>query len=113
MEPMMVYHENMRRTDWNEVALPLINKVIQNKLILQDYTLDQGHCTALARAIKQTGKPEIHSVLLDNCGIDDEEIGLMLDGLSVLNCFQTFVYKNNVFLDGGLEALKPLLIRPS
>ena len=78
-EPMLVYHKEMK--GWQEVALPLVNKVIDGKLVLQDYTLDSGHCEALATSIRDTQKPQIDSVYLDNCGIDDYELSLLLLGL--------------------------------
>ena len=107
----MVYHTKMLNV--NEVALPLVNKVIKGKLVLQDYTLDSGHCRALASSIKQTAKPQIDALLLENCGIDDYELSLLLEGLLVMDNFEKFVYKNNVFLDNSLRALKPILTRPS
>ena len=49
-DPMMVYYTKMNNT--NELAFPLLNKVVNGKLILQDYTLDSGHCKALASSLK-------------------------------------------------------------
>ena len=65
--------------------------------MLQDYTLDSGHFAALASAIEQTQKPKIHSVYLDNCGIDDHELSLMLRGLALSKECRKFIYKNNEF----------------
>ena len=59
----------------------MINKVIEGKLILTDYTLDSGHFRSLATSIHQTRKPRIDTVYLDNCGVDDEELSLLLAGL--------------------------------
>jgi hypothetical protein len=58
-------------------------------------------------------KPKIDEILLENCGIDDYELSLLLEGLLVMDNFETFVYKSNVFLDDGLRAIKPILIRSS
>jgi len=61
--------------------LPIINKVQKKKLILKDYTLNGGHCLALADVWIQLGKPEVEIVYLDNCGVDDEEFSSLLEGL--------------------------------
>ena len=50
--------------------------------------------------------------MLDNCGIDDYELSLLLDGFERLKSLKVFVYKDNQFLDQGLQAIKPLLTRP-
>ncbi len=63
---------------------------------MKDYTLDSGHLRGLAVAIEQAEIP-IDSVFFDNCGIDDEELAILLQGLMVVDQFETFVYKNNVF----------------
>jgi hypothetical protein len=78
------------------VSLPLLSKVIDKKLVLKDYTLDSGHLRGLAEAIAKAAIP-LDSVFFDNCGIDDEELAILLQGFMVLDHFETFVYKNNIF----------------
>lgn len=107
-EPMLVYHRSIM--GHHEICLDLISKVIDGTLVLQDYTLDKGHFVALADAIMQTQKPNIHSIYLDNCGIDDHELSLLLRGLAVTNQCRKFIYKNNQFLFQSLESIKPLLM---
>ena len=67
--------------DAREVALPLVNKVVEGKLVLTGYTLDSGHFRSLAESIRKTRSPQIDSVYLDNCGVDDQELSLLLNGL--------------------------------
>ena len=97
--------------NWQEVALPLVNKVVDGKLVLSGYTLDSGHCEALATSIRDTQKPAIDSVYLDNCGVDDYELSLLLKGLEQMPGFQKLVYKNNVFMDNSLSAIQPILLK--
>ena len=106
---MLVYHKQIE--DSQEVlALPLINKVVDGKIVLQGYTLDSGHFIALANSIKQTQLPRINAIYFDNCGIDDDELALLLEGLIPMDCFKTFVYINNVFEYAAMEAIKPILL---
>lgn len=51
-DPSLIYQQQIK--EHQEVALPLVVKVIDQKLVLQGYTLDSGHCVALAASIKQT-----------------------------------------------------------
>ena len=89
----------------------MLSKVIDNKLILKDYTLDSGHLRGLAAAIQKAAMV-INAVMFDNCGIDDTELAILLDGFSICDDFSAFIYKNNVFKEQGLAALKPILIKP-
>ena len=104
---MLIYHSKIKETQ--EIALPLPGKVIDGKLILTGYTLDSGHCEALAETIKKSQMPKIEALYLDNCGVDDHELSLLLEGLTFMEGFKKFVYKNNVFLNESLEAIKPIL----
>ena len=76
---MLVYLKQVAGS--REIALPLINKVIEGKLVLTGYTLDSGHFTSLASSVSETSQ-KIDSVYLDNCGVDDEELSLLLNGLA-------------------------------
>ena len=107
--PMLVYLEQIQQT--NELSLPLINKIIDGKLVLSGYTLDKGHFKSLAASLIETHQIQIDSVYLDNCGVDDFELSLLMPGLSRMKGFRRFVYKNNVFLDQSLLAIQPLLWR--
>lgn len=64
-----------------------MNKVIDKKLVLTGYTLDTAHFLSMIAAIKETKKPVIESVYLDNCGVDDTELSLFLQGLTEMEGF--------------------------
>ena len=86
--------------------LPLINKIYNKKLILQDYTLDSSHLAGLRDSINNQTTTILEEVMLDNCGIDDAELSLLLKGLMNMQHFRTFVYKNNSLMERGLDTLK-------
>ena len=62
------------------VLLPLITKIKNKTLVLQDYTLDSVHCEALAEVWNKLGQPEVKIVYLDNCGVDDQEFSALIEG---------------------------------
>ena len=77
--PVAIYNKVVDTS--REITLPLIAKIFDKKLFLQDYTLDTGHLMALNEAIIQSGNNvQIEQVAFDNCGIDDEELGILLEG---------------------------------
>ena len=86
--------------------LPLINKIFNKKLILQDYTLDTSHLAGLTDSLKNNVNTILEEVMLDNCGVDDEELSLLLKGLLNMEHVKTFVYKSNTLMELGLSALK-------
>ena len=89
--------------------LPLINKIRNRKLILKDYTLNSGHCLALAEVWTTLGKPELDVCFFDNCGIDDEEFASLLEGFYALNDLKLLYYKENVLNALAIESMKPIL----
>ena len=109
-DPILVYQKVFQ--DAAEIMLPLVIKVKFDCLILQDYTLSENQCQGLANAISEVGLPKIKILYLDNCGVDDGECAILLEGLLKMDCFHTFVYKNNVFAEESLEALQPIMLKP-
>ena len=95
-----------------ETNLPIVNKMVRNKLVLKDYTLDKGHISSLSETIVRTGKPSIEQVYLNNCGIDDEEASILFEGFLGLENFNRLCYLNNEFKYNALTSLKPILVRP-
>jgi hypothetical protein len=51
----------------------------------------------------------IEGVLLDNCGVGDDEFASILEGMALLNSFKSIIYKQNHFDELSLEAIKPIL----
>ena len=74
-EPNVAYLQAVDKD--KQVSLPIIRKIKDGKLILKDYTLDTGHLNGLAAAVSQTAM-KLDSVLFDNCGIDDQELAVLL-----------------------------------
>ena len=64
------------------VALPLVNKVIEGKLVLIAYNLNSSQIESFAKTLQDTGYPKVDSFYLDNCGIGDEELSILFDGLA-------------------------------
>ena len=50
-------------------------------LVLKDYTLDAGHLGGLSKVLN-LGNVFINAALFDNCGIDDEELAILLEAFS-------------------------------
>ncbi len=73
-------------------------------LVLKDYTLDAGHLGGLSKVLN-SGQVTLNAALFDNCGIDDEELAIMLEAFTQQHRFEHFVYKNNVFKEEGLDAM--------
>lgn len=74
--------------------------------------MDSGHCNGLVKALQCSNDLVLEEVMFENCGIDDQECNILLEGFKRLSNLHTFVYKVNVFMDLGLSAIKPLLVKP-
>lgn len=90
------------------LCLPVLDKVLNKRLALYNYTLSEGHCKGIASACRFLDGA-IEGVLLDNCGVGDDEFASILEGMNLLNSFRSIVYKQNHFDELSLEAIKPIL----
>lgn len=93
--------------------LPILDKIVNQTLCLQNYTLSPGHCKGLAKACGLFLKNKVTRVLFNNCGIDGKEFASILEGLSQLSNFRSIIYKKNEFTKHSLAALEPLLQKPN
>ena len=94
-----------------DLALPILDKVVKKTLVLQEYTLSEGHCRGLARACQFFDHKFVNRVLFNNCGIDDQEFAFILEGLSKLKDFKSILYKMNSFRELSIQNLRPLLLK--
>lgn len=97
----------MCQADLN-LCLPVLDKIVNKTLALYSYTLSEGHCKAFESACRfLDGK--ITRVLLDNCGVGDDEFESILNGVNLLKGFQSIIYKQNHFDELSVQAIKPIL----
>jgi len=94
--------------DFN-LALPILEKVINNTLCLQNYTLLDGHCKSLAKAFGLVNNCQLKGILLANCGINGKQFGGLLEGLHKTPDLKSITYKQNMFSIESLRALEPFL----
>ena len=59
----------------------------------------------------KTGKPLFTGILLNNCGIDDDESETLFGGLDAKKDLEIIDYRNNEFKRRALESIKPILRR--
>ena len=79
-------------------------------LCLQSYTLSIGHCNALARSLEHF-QGYINKIILDNCGVDDEEMSKIIEGLKKLKACKKLVYRYNIFMHKSLVEIEDLLAK--
>lgn len=66
-----------------ELAIPILEKVHNKTLMLNDYSLSDVHTKALVKAAKFFDN-FVNRILLDNCGMTDVQFGKILMSLSKL-----------------------------
>lgn len=62
--------------------LPIVEKIQNDTLILQDYFLSQGQMNGLVQAMIKLNKPELRMVFLADCNVDDEMNASLLEVLA-------------------------------
>ena len=78
-----------------DLCLPILDKVVRKTLYLMDYTLSPGHCQGLAAACQLLNHKVVNRLVFDNCGIDDSELAMILNGFKHVRDFKSLIYKDN------------------
>ena len=79
------------------LALPILQKITNKTIILQNYKLLQGHCDGLATAVRFLDPTKVNRILLSNNGLTGKQFAAILRGLQYLRDFKSIVYKQNQF----------------
>ena len=93
-----------------ELELPLMERVFNGNLSLQDYKLTSKHCKSLAECVHFLKDP-LKRLQLENVGITDKDFAVILTSLQEVKDFKAIVYAKNTFDKYSLEALVPFLER--
>jgi hypothetical protein len=89
-DPRIQYYLQCQR-DRNS-ALPILDKIVNKTICLQNYTLSIGNCKGLALACENLNENLVNRIYLDNCGISGREFKEILAGLSNLKDCKSIVY---------------------
>lgn len=91
--------------------LPIFDKIVKKTLCLQNYLLNDGHCSGLAEACQHLDHRVVNRMLFNNCGITGDQMATILDGISKLKDFKALIYKNNELNRPAIQKLSHLLER--
>ena len=79
-----------------DLALPILEKIHNKALNLQNYTLSPVATQALMIASKFFDD-FVNKILLDNCGVNDDQFSKILESLLNLKDFKSIIYRRNHF----------------
>ena len=77
-DPRKYYFSNC--TTKAEPVLDLLNKISDKSIILEEYTLGEGHCSGFMKACELEHEL-VSKVYLDNCGLQPTALTFFLKGL--------------------------------
>ena len=86
------------------LPLPIIHKISQGVLALEDYRLNSGICTALASVLEDLGSA-IHKIVLKNNGITDSSYAEIIKGAIKNPNIKSLALLNNEFREASLTAI--------
>jgi hypothetical protein len=86
------------------LPLPIINKISEGVLRLDDYKLNNGLCKALGDVLDDLGET-ITKIDLRNNGIDDYDFAAIIKGAIQNPHIRSISNRNNEFKDESLKAL--------
>lgn len=104
------YNYFMQCYEDSELVLPLLKYLTRKTLCLRSYTLSIGHAKALARACSHLNEGLVR-LILDNCGVDDDEFSTILGGIRRLKDFKRITYARNNLGDESLAIIQSVLKR--
>jgi len=73
--------------------LPLLEKVIGKTICLEDYTIQEGACEALASAIPFLDPQHVNRIILSNNGVQDHSFEQILKAIAQTRDFKSIIYK--------------------
>lgn len=76
----------------SDLAMPLLEKIENQTLILQEYTLGDSHCRGLTKAIPLL-ENKLQKVFFDNCGMTGNQFASIVAALDSLKIFRSIVYR--------------------
>lgn len=86
------------------LPLPIINKISEGVLRLDDYKLNFGLCKALGDVLDDLGET-ITTIDLRNNGIDDSDFAVIIEGALLNPHIKSLSLRNNEFKEESLRAL--------
>lgn len=90
-----------------DVILPILNQVIPDgTLYLKEYLLNAGHCRGFAVATGLNGQI-CSKVLIDNCGVSEEDMEQLLYGFSQLDVLRSCVLRRSIL---GVDSIPHLSV---
>lgn len=92
------------------LCLPIMDKIQDKTLALYSYTLSIGHARGIAVACRHFNN-SIRKMIMQNCGLDDEEFSVILEALTALKEFKSLTYIQNTFDEASMQKMGPLLRR--
>jgi len=91
-------------------ALPILFKIVNGKLRLENYTLSKEVTKSLANVLVQF--PELlNSVHFNRNGMKDEEMAPLIEALGACKRLDCLILKHNEFGEKAYEKMIPILER--
>ena len=91
-------------------CLPILFKIINLKLRLDEYTMNPETTDSLAEILSNFPFV-LEQVNLNRNGIKDAQMGTLINSFARLNRFTSLVIKHNDFYQHSMDALRPILGR--
>lgn len=91
--------------------MPVLEKVFNQTLMLQEYTMSEGLVRGLVSAIPFIEENSLQRLFLDNCGITGDEFAAILDACQVHKVFRSIIYRMNGVSEKCIHSLTPFLNR--
>lgn len=86
------------------LPLPILNKIEDGVLALEDYKLNYGLCVALGSVLDDLGAL-IRKIVLRNNGITDSGYAVLLEGALKNKNIKSLHLRNNEFQEESLEVM--------
>ena len=82
--PTNLYNYLFESINQGSTVLPVLQKIHNKTLILRNYILSSGACQALKKGL-MSDKYQLNQIYIDNCGLSDENLAEILEGVSKLD----------------------------
>lgn len=105
---MQVYVQDCAKMQ--KLPLPIFQKIYDRRLVMSDYLLNIELCQALAKGLKYNPQV-IDNIYLNNCGLNEEMTGQILQGATELENLQEFTLINSELGPSSIKQLEKLMFK--
>lgn len=91
--------------------LPILDKVIDKTLCLENYKLNAGLVMGLAKACEHLDSTKVNRMFFSNCGLSADDLATIIKGIGLMRDFKSLIIKKEIMNQRCIDNMVTCLSR--